>query len=215
MTQTKSSNTRILVECAMLVAVASVLCIFPKFSFLPYGGSITVCSMLPIILISYRRGLKWGLLSGVVFSLVQMLTGLKTAGFSLFAIVMVVLFDYILAFTLLGLGGMFRGKFNSVAKELALGSFVVLMIRFACHVISGYFVWGEYAEWFFSQAGDWGANVLARVSGNALALLYSVVYNATYMVPEIIITVIVAVLISKFALFGIEPKEKNTQPAAE
>ncbi|MEA4911887.1 MAG: energy-coupled thiamine transporter ThiT [Oscillospiraceae bacterium] len=200
----KNKNLRILTECAMLVALACVLSIFPKFKFLPYGGSITFCSMLPIILISYRRGLKWGLLSGLVFALFQMLTGFSAAGISLYSIVMVVLFDYLVAFTVLGLGGIFKGKLKSARAELALGSFVALLLRFVSHVISGYFVWGEYADWFFGEMGDRGAAVLANVSGGALALLYSVVYNASYMVPEMIITVIVSALIAKFADYKLD-----------
>lgn len=213
MSKTKSSATRILVECAMLVAVASVLCIWPKIKFLAHGGSITICSMLPIILISYRRGLKWGLLSGLVFALVQMMTGFSSAGFSMFSVAMIVLFDYLLPFTLLGLGSMFRGKLGGRRKELALGSAMVLLIRYACHVVSGYVVWGEYAEWFFSQSGDWGAGVLARFSGGGLAFIYSLFYNATYMVPEIIFTVLVAVLIAPIALYGIEEKQTPPQTA--
>ncbi len=207
-----ASSTKVLVECAMLVALSCVLSLFPKFKFLAYGGSITVCSMLPIVLVSYRRGIKWGLLSGLVFALFQMLTGFSSAGISIFAVVMVVLFDYLLPFTLIGLGGMFRGrianKANAAGRELALGSLVVLLIRYLCHVVSGFFVWGEYAEWFFSEMGAFGEGILSSVSGNALALLYSVVYNASYMLPEILLTVIVSLLVGKYALFGLDKETK-------
>lgn len=210
----KQSTTRILVECALLVAVASVLCIFPKFKFLPFGGSITICSMLPIVLISYRRGFKWGLLAGLAFAGIQMLTGFEAAGFSVFSILMIVLFDYVVAFTVLGLGGVFRNKLKKPGAELALGSVVVLLLRYLCHVISGYFVWGEYAGWFFGEAGTFGQSVLEHISGNTLAFVYSLVYNATYMLPEMIITGIVALLIGRFALYGIEQQSAHQQNLA-
>ncbi len=193
----KKVNTRVLVECAMLVALSCVLSLFPKFKFLPYGGSITFCSMLPIVLISYRRGVKWGLLSGLVFALFQMMTGFTSAG----SIIVVVLFDYLVAFTVLGLGGLFRGKCKKPASELVLGSIVAIALRYLSHIISGYWVWADYAEWFFGEAGSFGQSVLSSMSGNGLALFYSVVYNGTYLIPELIITAIVSALISKYALF--------------
>lgn len=216
MTQTKRSTTRILVECALMVALASVLCVFPKFKFLAFGGSITFCSMLPIVLVSYRNGIKWGLLSGLVFALIQMLTGFSSVGYSVFAVAMVVLLDYLLPFTLLGLGGMFRGRFGKPAPELALGTLVVLLTRYACHIISGYVVWGEYADTFFANdmGGSAGSWFLTHFSGHGLALVYSVVYNGLYMIPEIIITVIVAVLIAKWAVYGLPPDTKDSAPAA-
>ena len=56
----KQTKTRTLVECAILIAIATVLSLF-KLLDLPYGGSITLASMLPIVLLSYRHGLVWGL----------------------------------------------------------------------------------------------------------------------------------------------------------
>ena len=204
MEQKKKINLKVLTECAMLVALSCVLSIFPKFKFLAYGGSITFCSMLPIILISYRRGIKWGLLSGLVLAIFQMLTGFSAAGINLFSVFMIVIFDYLAAFTVLGFGGMFKGKFNNVGKELALGSLAVLLLRLLSYIISGFFVWGEYAEWFFEQMGELGQTIIANVHGNLFPLLYSVVYNASYMIPEIIITVVVSLLFSKYALINIK-----------
>ena len=201
----RRAPTRVLVESAMLVAVAVALS-YLKISFLPYGGSITLCA-LPIVLVSYRRGIKWGLLAGLALSLVQMLN-FRSAGFSALSVAVVVLFDYLLPFTALGLGGIFRGKFNKPGAELALGSVVALALRFLCHFISGYFVWGEYAEWFFGEMGQAGAGILANVSGGALAALYSLLYNASYLVPEMIITALAALLLGKYALYGIEDAAK-------
>ena len=197
----RRAPTRVLVESAMLVAVAVALS-YLKISFLPYGGSITLCA-LPIVLVSYRRGIKWGLLAGLALSLVQMLN-FRSAGFSALSVAVVVLFDYLLPFTALGLGGIFRGNFNAPGAVLALGSVCALALRFLCHFISGYAVWGEYAEWFFSEMGEAGAGILANISGGALAALYSLLYNASYLVPEMIITALAALLLGKYALYGIE-----------
>ena len=195
----KDSKTKILVESALMVAIASVLCVFPKFKFLANGGSITFCSMLPIIVLSYRRGLKWGFAGGFVFALVQTLTGFTPAGLSPKTLVIELVFDYLLAFTILGIGGIFRDKLGNPRKELLLGTCIALFLRFICHFISGYVLWGEYAEWFFSELGDWGASILARYAGTGLMLLYSAVYNASYMLPELIITGIAAWFIAPYA----------------
>ena len=196
-----SSKTKVLVEGALLIAISAVLSIWPKFKFLPYGGSITVCSMLPIILFSYRRGIKWGLLAGLAFALIQTITGFTSSGTGFVPFIFELLFDYLVAFTVLGLGGMFRGKLGSSKKEFVIGTVVAIMLRYLSHFISGYVVWGEYAEWFFGEVGPWGQNILNTMSGNALSAFYSLVYNGTYMIPELIITTIVAAIIFPYVDF--------------
>ena len=72
---TKSySRTRTLVECALMIAVGTVLAQIKIFE-MPFGGSVTLVSMLPFILVSFRHGVKWGLATGFVNSLLQMLLG--------------------------------------------------------------------------------------------------------------------------------------------
>lgn len=221
MNNTATRNTRLqtLVECAILIALACVLAVFPKFKFLPYGGSITVCSMLPIILISYRHGLGLGLLSGFIFSLFQLITRSDAvAGLAFWPMMLMVFLDYIAAFTVVGLGGIFRKSIKKPGLSLAFGSLFALFLRYVCHVISGYIFFGSYAEWFFGEAvGVAGQSVLAKFSGSALSWIYSIAYNATYMVPEMILTFIVALIISKRALYRIpnpsEPKQAGADEA--
>lgn len=100
-----------MVECAILIALATVLSLI-KFVDLPYGGSITVASMLPIALISYRRGLGWGLGSALVYAVIQQLFGLKNLSYatSWQAVIAIIMLDYIIAFVVIGLAGMFRKK---------------------------------------------------------------------------------------------------------
>lgn len=193
-------KTQMLAVSGMLLAVSSVLSIYPKFSgFWPSGGSVTVMSMLPIVLIAYLYGTRWGLLAGLTFGLIQLLTGLRgIAGMDFASTVLVILIDYLAAFTVLGFGGVFRGKFRGAGADLAAGSVLALSLRFLCHFISGALLFGSYAEWFFGQEGfTFGQTVLQNFSGLSLTLIYSLCYNISYMLPEIIITAIGAAVIGK------------------
>ncbi len=193
----KNKKLRTLVTCAMLLAVSSVLCVYPKFKFLPNGGSITFCSMLPIIVASYVFGVKEGLLTGFAFSLIQIITGFSDPGIGPAAFVADLLFDYIIAFTVLGLGGLFRNRENP-KSALALGSVTAILLRYISHLISGIVVWGEYASWFFENMSTFGESIMEKFSGFPLAFLYSAIYNGSYMIPELIITTIVAVLAAPY-----------------
>ncbi len=104
-----SSRTHILTESAIMVALATVLSML-KIWEAPYGGSVTILSMAPIIVLSMRRGIKVGLFAGFAHSLIQLLLGLGTVAYvpTPMGIVVCILTDYILPFTLLGLGGLFR-----------------------------------------------------------------------------------------------------------
>ena len=180
------SKTRRLTESGMLIALAVILSLLKVYN-LPYGGSITLCSMLPIIVIGYRYGSRWGLLSGLVYGVLQMVLGAVEGVFKGTGIgiaLCVILFDYLIAFTVLGLGGMFKGKIKNAAAALALGSVVVSLLRLVAHFISGYLFFGSYAEWFFSQEGF----TLGET-------IHSLFYNASYMIPEMIITAVVAAIL--------------------
>ena len=131
-----------MVECAILIAIATVLSMI-KFVDLPYGGSITAASMLPIILISYRRGLGWGMGSALVYAVIQQLFGLKNLSYatSWQATVAIIMLDYIVAFAVLGLAGMFRKKIKNQTTGLLIGALIVCVLRYFCHVLSGATVW--------------------------------------------------------------------------
>ncbi len=204
----KKQSTVRLVESALLIAIAAVLELISKTLGLelPFGGTITLASMFPIVLIAYKYGTKWGLLSGFTYSLVQMLLGAKTVSamflpgddqMVLWQAICICLLDYVLAYTLLGLGGIFKGKFKKPAAELALGAFVALLLRYLVHIVSGAIFYGAYAEWFFTQEGFYsiGEKILGTFSGSSLAIVYSIFYNGLYMVPEIIITTVVAAIL--------------------
>ena len=207
-----STKTKRITESAMLLAIAIVLEVMAKLFIpeLPFGGQITIVSMLPVVLISYRHGVKWGFVAAFTYALLEMAIGMKTVsaaflpgyfgdGAMVGKALTMCLLDYVLAFTALGLGGIFRGKCKHNGVGLMLGSLVALSVRYLCHILSGYILFSGWAEWFFTQDGfpAWGAQLVAALNPTALALVYSAVYNGMYMVPEIILTAIAAIAISR------------------
>ena len=195
-----SKRTYNLVLGGIMIAMATVLSFIAPFK-LPYGGSITLCSMLPVMFFSYRCGLKWGLSAGLVFSVLQLLFGLDALkGISAMMVVGSIFLDYILAFTVLGLAGMFRGKIKNDAVAFTLGSFVSMMLRYFCSFLSGWVLWAS-----FNETADMQGFIatffpaLGNLSGTALAVVYSLVYNGSYMIPEIILTCVVGFLLVQFA----------------
>ncbi len=208
----KKNNLYWLVESAVMIALAAVLELVAKMVIpeMPFGGQVTIVSMLPVVLVGWKYGLSKGLVTGFVYSLVQMALGVKTISSlimpasedylgSLDNVVLMFILDYIVAYTVLGLGAMYKKKINNNCVSLALGAFTVLSLRYISHILSGYILYGAWAEWFFSQDGfyAWGATILETFSGNALSLVYSIIYNGFYMIPEIIITTVVATIIGK------------------
>ena len=207
-----TNKTKRLTESAMLLAVAIVLELVSKMFIpeLPFGGQITLVSMLPVVLISYRHGVKWGLVSGVAYALIEMTIGAKTVAAAFQpgyfgdgtmianALIMCVL-DYLVAFTVLGLGGCFRNSIKNPGAALCCGSLVALGSRYISHIASGYILFSGWAEWFFTQEGfpAWGAQLVQALSPEGLGLVYSAVYNGMYMIPEMVFTAIAAVLLSK------------------
>ena len=114
------SKTRTLVECALMIALGTVLANIKIFE-MPNGGSITLLSMLPFILVSYRHGTKWGLFTGFVNSLLQMLLGFYAPPApGLLPLVGMILLDY--------------------------GTAAVCGIRFLCSFLSGVLIWGNLSD---------------------------------------------------------------------
>ena len=214
-----STKTKRITESAMLLAVAIVLEIMAKLFIpeLPFGGQITIVSMLPVVLISYRHGLKWGFVASLTYSLLEMAIGMKTVSAAFLpgyfgdgamianALLMCAL-DYVLAFSVLGLGGIFRNRIKNAGMGLMCGSLVALGARYLCHIASGFILFSSYAEWFFTQEGfpAWGAQLVSALDPTVLGLVYSAVYNGMYMVPEIILTALAAVAISRIPKVAIK-----------
>ena len=205
-----ANKTKRLTESAMLLALAVILEVVSK-TFIPpmtLGGNLTIVHMLPVVLIAYRHGIKWGFVSAFAYSLIQTMLGMDSVSaaflpssdeFMGWNAVTMVLLDYILAYTVLGLGGIFRDRIKAPGTALMCGSILALSARYLCHITSGYLLYGAWAEWFFTQDGfpSWGAELVAALDPNTLAFVYSVVYNGMFMIPEILITAVVALLLAR------------------
>ncbi len=173
----KKKTTLILVECAMLIAMSVVLSLFKLFV-LPQGGAVTYASMVPLVLISYRHGIKWGIGSAFTHSLVQMILQFYAPPAGTFwAFAGTVVLDYVLAFTVLGTAVFFGKPFKNRKVSIAVGASVVCFLRFLCSFASGILIWGNLAP---QGTPVW---------------LYSLTYNGSYMLPELIITAVVSVLL--------------------
>ena len=205
-------KTKRLTESAMLIAVAIVLELVSKMFIpeMPFGGQVTLVSMLPVVLISYRHGVKWGLVAGLGYAMIEMLIGAKTVaaafqpgyfgdGTMLVNALIMCALDYLAAFTVLGLGGIFRDRITRPGMALCCGSILALSVRYVCHIASGYILFSGWAEWFFTQEGfpAWGASLVEILSPGMLGFVYSLVYNGMYMVPEIILTAFVSVFLAR------------------
>ena len=206
------NKTKRLTESAMLISVAIVLELVSKMIIpeMPFGGQITMVSMLPVVLISYRHGVRWGLTAGFAYALIEMAIGTKTVaaafqpgyfgdGTMIGNALLMCLMDYVLAYTALGLGGCFRGKLKSSGAALMCGSLVALGARYLAHIFSGYILFSGWAEWFFTQEGfpGWGANLVSSLSPTLLGWVYSIVYNGMYMIPEMVLTAAAALLVAR------------------
>lgn len=213
--QTKATQTlHTLVTAAVMVALATALALATAqipFLNLPFGGGFTIASMLPIVLVAYMYGTRAGLVTAFAYSLVQVLLGAFTGGgyvLSLFTVgsddfmgigagIAILFIDYVLAYTLIGFGGIFR-KCENKTKALVLGTVAALGLRYLAHILSGVIFFGVFAEWFFGQDGfPGGAWILSHLAGGGLSLLYAVVYNGLFMIPEILITAVCAAVVSR------------------
>ena len=214
-----STKTKRITESAMLLAIAIVLEFAAKLFIpeLPFGGQITLVSMLPVVLISYRHGIKWGFFVSFTYSIIQIIMDLYLGkgGSTIMALFMpdsddymgivaaiaILVIDYIIAYTVLCLGGVFRNRIKSKTLAIVLGVVLALGARYICHIVSGYIFYGAWAEWFFTQEGFYaiGAKILGVFSGKGLALIYSIFYNGLYMIPEIVITALAAVPVSRIS----------------
>lgn len=181
----KNKKLQMLCVCAVMVALSTALSLVKIWN-MPWGGSITLLSMLPVALVSVMYGLKQGLFSSFVYACIQLVFGITmdgllgwglTAGM-LFACIML---DYIVPFTVIGLAGMFR---NKGMTGILSGTVVAVLLRFVSHILSGIFV--------FASAGK-----LWEGFETDNTFLYSLVYNGCYMLPEIILTAIGAFFVYK------------------
>ncbi|MDO4965662.1 MAG: energy-coupled thiamine transporter ThiT [Lachnospiraceae bacterium] len=179
-----SQKTKLIAEGAAMVALATVLS-FIRIIKMPWGGSVTLLSMLPIVIFSIKNGVKNGLAVSFVFSLIQfaqgVMDGLFGWGLTPVSLVACILIDYLLAFTVLGLAGLFK---KEGLGGWICGCVLAMVLRLFMHFLSGVVIWHSFGEL-------WGG------FSTESSVLYSLLYNGAYMVPEIIFTTIGAVILLK------------------
>lgn len=176
------SKTLTLVEGGMLIALATVLSYIKLFE-MPQGGSITL-EMIPIVIMGYRHGTKWGLGTGFVHGLLQMIIGFSNVMYcaTLLAQIGCILLDYLLAFSVLGAAPLFAKLCGANKKAgYVVGAVIVGLLRFVCSFLSGWLLWGSYAP-----------------EGTG-AVVYSLTYNGSYMIPDIIILAVVVGILAAVA----------------
>ena len=176
--KTQSTKTKRMVLTALLISLATVLSLIKVWK-MPLGGSVTLLSMLPIAMLSIEYGVKWGLSSAFLYSIVQLCLDFgEVLSWGLTPVILIgtIIFDYVLAYTALGISGAFRSK---GIKGICIGIFIALLIRFVSHFISGTILFANWCPEGWNTA------------------LYSICYNGAYMLPEVIFTMIGASVMFK------------------
>lgn len=170
----KHRSIRALTEGAIMIAVAEILSFLPLYK-LPWGGSIDF-AMLPILLFCTRWGFAPGMLVSCAHAILQtMFEGGIAIGWES------IIGDFLLAYAVLGVAGLFKGKF-------CLGAIVACAARFFIHYVVGATIWAEYmpGEFFgMTMTTPW---------------FYSALYNGAYMLPDLLLILAVYLLLSKTAM---------------
>jgi len=157
-------TTRMMANASLCIALSFILS-YVKIYQMPQGGSITLASMLPLFMFSYAYGIAPGLIVGFAYGLLQFVQG------GWFVHPIQFLLDYPLAFSMLGFSGIAKKMPNSWG--MPCGILIGVFLRFICAFLTGIFFWGDGA-------------------GNQNVLIYSAVYNGTYLIPETLICMVLA-----------------------
>ena len=167
-------------ESAILIAIGTVLSLFTFMGFWQLGGGITFCSMLPPVMIAQRYGTRWGTLSAVLYGVLQCLLGLSNVNYAPDALtaIGIILLDYVFAFGALGFSACFNKMLSNRRLSIVLGIVFTMTVRFLCHFASGILIW----EALWPNSAGWAPAI------------WSLAYNGSYMLPEILITSVVALV---------------------
>ena len=176
-------RTKTLVSTAVLTALSIVLSFVILYE-MPMGGSVTLACMLPIMLVSLRYGCKWGLGAAFVTALFQLLQAVMHANVFPYcetwqSLVLCILFDYLVPFTVIGLAGLFRKVSLGRVRNFGAyaGMLAVFLARFCCHFVTGVVIWGQWAP---EGMGKY---------------FYSLAYNGSFLLFECIITMVLGVIL--------------------
>ncbi|MCH5155591.1 MAG: energy-coupled thiamine transporter ThiT [Clostridiales bacterium] len=180
--KSKPMDTRTITYAAVCVALSFALSYVRLFK-MPMGGSITFASMLPLMLFAFMFGSRKGVAVGAIYGLLQAIQDpwiIHPAQFAL---------DYVVAFAAIGLTGIIRelGLFKgNMRAQFILGATVACGIRFISHYFAGVFAFGVYGAGY---AADYNISALAN------EYFYSFVYQCLYIIPELVIVIVAALLV--------------------
>ena len=192
MEKTKTGTfTKKLALSAVMLALAFILSLFTLFR-MPFDGKVTPFSMLPICFVAIKYGKKWGLGTAFCFAVLQLMLSLgEIVGWGLTPgmLVATIVLDYLVAFTTIGLAGIFRkhGPGGMIA-----GTVFACVLRFVVHFFSGVVLWANF-ERFVAFGVEWVNQ----------PVLYSLCYNGLFMLPETALTVV------GIAIFAFVPQIKK------
>lgn len=161
----KKMTTRQIVFCAAALALAFITSYIKLFE-MPWGGSVTLCSMLFIVLIANWYGVETGILCGLAYGILQFLQEPYVLSF------FQVCCDYVFAFAALGLAGFFAKKDHGLLK----GYIVAVISRGAFHALGGYLYWMDYMPDNFPKS---------------LSAIYPIAYNYSFLLVEALITIVI------------------------
>ena len=213
---TEKKKKRILPYTVLLMLLALGLSYIEIFKW-PFGTFITLASFVPILVIVFKYGVKWGLFVGMFYGAVKgaldvFLFG-GAAGLSPTNIAIVFILDFVVAFGVLGFAGLFRDNINSDILGNLLGGLFAMILCWAAHFVSRFLVYGadakaqllamkdSFAGTKFdgtvlqSTFANWCDGIIAHNTGNYRGELYAFLHSATYMAPEIIITLVCILLL--------------------
>ncbi|SER62445.1 energy-coupled thiamine transporter ThiT [Salipaludibacillus aurantiacus] len=170
-----SRSTLIMAEVAMMAALAVILDLLTFLRFWPQGGSVSL-AMLPILVMAFRRGIRPGVATGLIFGIINMIYNPFIVHW------LQALLDYPVAFAVIGLAGLFtiKGKASGpkVVISLILGVTAGVALRFLAHFTAGVVWFGEFAP-----------------EGTPVAV-YAFTYNISYLLPSMIVCLIVLILLN-------------------
>ena len=192
----RSKKLLTMVECAMMIALAFALSWVTLWK-MPMGGSVTLASMLPIMLVGIKHGTRTGLLTAFLYSLTQVGQALVQGDVfpycqTIFLMAVCLLFDYVVPFSVLGFAGVLANKGRIGAY---VGMVAVTLVRFFCHFATGVAIWGQWAPEGMNK------------------FLYSFFYNGSFLSADFAICIAVAIPLLQVAqirkLLGLGVKENG------
>ena len=177
------SRLKIFCEMSVIISLSVILNFFVIFR-LPLGGSVTLAQTLPLIWFSLHRGCKYGVIASFIFGIVKLILSFNMPlADNIFIILYALILDYILSYLVIGLTPLYVKNIKNFKYKMLLGGVFANILRLIINIISGALVWGRY---LLCHKHAW---------------CYSIVYNSSYMVPEIIITALCCLIIADYKIY--------------